>query len=114
MSRFTLLAVACLAFAPHAWAQAPAPAPAPAAASAPNCPKPDAFPGRLASDRQRAGWEKEVQAWQACMKQYIGELQAKADQAVKSANATVAESNAAIADYNNAVKAIQAQVEAAK
>ena len=118
MSRLTL-AIACLALAPHAWAQAPAPAAAPAAAPpaaapAAHCPKPDAHPGRLASDRQRAGWEKEVQTWQACMKKHIGEIQAKADQAVKTANAAVAESNAAISDYNNAVKAIQAQVEAAK
>jgi hypothetical protein len=105
------LVVATLALASSALAQTPAPAPA--AANASNCAKPDDHPGRLASDRQRAGWEKEVQAWQECMKKYVGEVQAKADQAVKVANAAVAESNAAVAEYNNTVKTIQAQVDAA-
>ena len=60
------------------------------------------------------GWNKEVQTWQECMKKYIGELQAKADAAVKSANAAVAESNGAIAAYNATVKELQAQADAAK
>jgi hypothetical protein len=108
------LVVATLALASSALAQTPAPAPAAASIDASNCPKPDDHPGRLASDRQRTGWEKEVQAWQECMKKYVGEVQAKADQAVKVANAAVAESNAVVAEYNNTVKTIQAQVDAAK
>jgi hypothetical protein len=103
------LVVATLALASSALAQTPAAA----AIDASNCPKPDDHPGRLASDRQRTGWEKEVQAWQECMKKYVGEVQAKADQAVKVANAAVAESNAVVAEYNNTVKTIQAQVDAA-
>ena len=60
------------------------------------------------------GWNKEVQAWQECMKKYIGDLQAKADAAVKTANAAVADSNNAIAAYNATVKEMQAQADAAK
>ena len=48
------------------------------------------------------------------MKKYIGEIQAKADAAVKTANAAVADSNAAIAAYNATVKDLQAQADAAK
>ena len=48
------------------------------------------------------------------MKKYIGDLQAKADAAVKSANVAVADSNSAIAAYNATVKDLQAQADAAK
>ncbi len=48
------------------------------------------------------------------MKKEIAEIQAKADAAVKVANAAVAESNAAINAYNAYVKELQAQTEAAK
>lgn len=108
MSRIIIAATACFVLAGSAWAQAPAPA------AAAKCTKPDPYPGRLASDRQRAGWDKEVQAWQTCMKEYVGKVQAKADEAVKAANAAVAESNAAVTEYNDTVKAIQAQVDASK
>jgi hypothetical protein len=108
MSRITLAAITCLVLAGSVFAQAPAPA------GAVKCTKPDPYPGRLASDRQRASWDKEVQAWQTCMKDYVGKVQARADEAVKAANAAVAESNAAVTEYNDTVKAIQAQVDAAK
>ena len=62
----------------------------------------------------RAAGNKEVQAWQTCMKDYVGKVQARADEAVKAANAAVAESNAAVTEYNDTVKAIQAQVDASK
>ena len=66
-----------------------------------NAAKPDPHPGRLASNQKmRQRWNKEVNGWQECMKKYIADLQAKADVAVKTANAAVAESNAAIAAYN--------------
>ena len=89
-------------------------APSAAAADASTCGKPDPHPGRLASNEKMRGWNKEVQTWQECMKKYIGELQAKADAAVKTANAAVADSNAAIAGYNATVKELQAQADAAK
>ena len=93
-----------------ALAQSPAPA---AAADTAQCTKPDPHPGRLASDQKLRGWNKEVSAWQDCMKKHIADIQAKADQAVKTANAAVAESNAAISAYNATVKDLQAQAEAA-
>ncbi|MFO1314623.1 MAG: hypothetical protein U1F58_03385 [Burkholderiales bacterium] len=93
--------------------------PAPAAAGAPAgvvaaCPKPDPHPGRLASDQRRRGWTKEVNEWQACMKKYIDELNAKADVAVKAANAANAEVSAAINFYNTSVKEYSEQAEAAR
>lgn len=115
MSRFILAALASVAFAGGTFAQTPPAAAAPPAApNASNCPKPDAHPGRLSSDRQRRGWDKEVQTWQDCMKKYVLEAQAKADEAVKLANAAVAVSNAAVNEYNETVKVIQAQIEAVK
>jgi hypothetical protein len=117
-----LAAAAAFAVASVAVAQTP-PAPAapaapaaaaPAGADASTCGKPDPHPGRLASNEKMRGWNKEVQTWQECMKKYIGDLQARADAAVKSANAAVAESNGAIASYNATVKELQAQADAAK
>lgn len=109
-------ALACLAAAPYAMAQSAAPAAAPAAApvDTSKCGKPDPHPGRMASTQKLKGWNNEVATWQECMKKHIGTLQAKADDAVKSANAAVADSNAAIASYNVTVKELQAQAEAAK
>lgn len=117
-------ALAALATASTAQTAAPAPAPAttpaPAAAStAPaaaekQCGKPDPHPGRLASNEKMRGWNKEINTWQTCMRAFIGELEAKADAAVKIANAAVADSNATIAAYNSVVKDLQAQAEAAK
>jgi hypothetical protein len=90
-----------------ALAQTPAPA-----ADASQCAKPDAHPGRLASTERIRGWNKDVNVWQECMKKYIAEVQAKADAAVKVANAAVADSNAAINAYNVTVKELQAQADA--
>jgi hypothetical protein len=92
-----------------ALAQSPAPA---ATADSSQCAKPDAHPGRLASNEKIRAWNKEVSVWQECMKKHIAEVQAKADAAVKSANAAVADSNAAINAYNATVKELQAQADA--
>ena len=86
-------------------AQTPAAAPAPAKAS--TCTKPDAFPGRLASDNAKRAWQKDVNTWQECMKKYVGDMQAEANNAVKAANA-------AIDEYNTAAREFQKQVDAAK
>jgi len=111
MTYVRLAAAAAMAvIASVAGAQTPAAAPA---ADASQCTKPDPHPGRLAPAEKMRGWNKEVQGWQECMKKYIGELQAKADVAVKSANAAVADSNNAIAAYNATVKEMQAQADAA-
>ena len=86
-------------------AQTPAAAPAPAKAAA--CPKPDAFPGRLASDNAKRAWQKDVNTWQECMKKYVGDMQTEANNAVKAANA-------AIDDFNTAAREFQKQIDAAK
>ena len=98
------------------------PAVAPAQTAAPvtlppefaKCEKPDPHPGRLASDQKRRQWGKEVIDWQTCVKKVIEAISAKADAAVKVANAAVAESIAALAAYNEATKEYQAQAEAAR
>lgn len=106
--------IAALVVAGSATAQTAAPAAGTASVTAAaSCPSPDKHPGRLASDQARKGWVKEVQAWTACMKKYVGEIQAQADEAVKVANAAVARSNAAVNDYNALVKDLQAQADAA-
>jgi len=114
--------VAALVFAlaaSTAFAQTPAAAPAAAAPAAPavdnsKCDKPDQHPGKFASPEKMRSWNKEVAAWQDCMKKYISDLQGKADVAVKGANSAVADSNAAIAAYNATVKELQAQADAVK
>jgi len=107
----TLAAFVLAAAAATPWAQTPAPT---ASADTSKCAKPDPHPGRLASNEKLRGWNKEVNAWQECMKKHIAELQAKADEAVKVANGAVADSNGAIAAYNAKVKELQAQAEAAR
>ena len=113
MKRMPSMALVALLAAGVAGAQSAAPAAAPAAAApvtaGANCPKPDAHPGRLASDNQRRGWGKEVSTWETCMKKHIAEIQIKADEAVKLANAAVARSNAAVNEYNAIAKDLQAQ-----
>jgi hypothetical protein len=104
--RIVFLAVMLLSGA--SVAQSPAAAPA----SGSNCGKPEPHPGRLSSDMRRKQWNKELQTWQDCMKKYVTDVQARADKAVKEANAVVAESNAAVAEYNAAVKEVQAQIDA--
>jgi len=88
-------------------AQSPAPT-----ADTSQCARPDAHPGRLASTQRITAWNKEVNVWQECMKKYIADVQAKADAAVKVANAAVADSNAAVTAYNTTVKELQAQADA--
>ena len=108
-----LMIFAALLSSSAAFAQTAAPAAATGAASSASCPKPDAHPGRLASDNQRKGWGKEVNAWIACQKKIVADIQSQADEAVKTANAAVARSNAAVNEYNAAVNDLQAQSDAA-
>ena len=103
VSRILVASLFASAAAGAAFAQSPAAA---------QCAKPDAHPGRLASNQKLTGWNKEVQTWQECMKKYIAEVQARADDAVKAANSKVAESNAAVNAYNATVKELQAQADA--
>ena len=121
MSLRIVAAVAFAATASVVVAQTPAPtppppaaAPAAAAVDTSSCGKPDSHPGRLASNEKMRGWNKEIATWQECMKKHIGDLQTKADSAVKAANAAVVDSNNAIAAYNAQIKELQAQAEAAK
>ncbi len=107
MSAFRTLVALAFALAAVSMASAQTPA-------APKCEKPDPHPGRLASQEKMRGWNKEIGAWQECMKKIIAEVQAKADVAVKAANAAVAESNAAVKEYNESVKEFQAQADAAR
>ncbi len=79
-------------------AQTPAPAPS---VTKPACSKPEAFPGRLASDNQKKTWQKDVMTWQDCVKAYVKEQQALADAHLKAANNAVDEFNAATKEFND-------------
>ena len=79
-----------------AWAQAPA-APAPATVKNP-CTKPDEYPGgRVGTDTQRKQWQKTMDAYGTCIKQFIEQQRAITESATKSANDAVAEYNAVAA-----------------
>jgi hypothetical protein len=111
---FSLALAQTQATAPAASPAPAAPATAAQAVDTSTCGKPDQHPGRLASNEKMRAWNKEITAWQECQKKHIADLQAKADAAVKSANAAVLDSNNAIAAYNATVKELQAQADAAK
>ena len=82
-------------------------APSDAAVAKHNCPKPDEFPGTLATDRQRQTWQKEYTAYSDCMKKFIGEQKALAEPYLKAYNA-------AIDEYNATIKVFNEQIEKAK
>jgi len=96
----SLLAVGSAVISGGNNAQAPAPIPA-----KPACSKPEAFPGRLASDAQRKTWQKDVTTWQDCVKAYVKEQQALADVYLKAANSAVDEYNAATKEFNDQTQA---------
>ena len=110
-----LLPVLFLAVATVASAQQ---APAPAAAAAPpvinpaaaahKCPKPDDYPGRLASDTQRRNWTRNANGFLDCLKKYIGEQQAAYNAMVEKAKPHLEAANASIDEYNKAVAAFKA------
>ena len=64
--------------------------------------KPEAHPGRLASDVRKKQWFRDVNAWKDCTGVYISELQARA-------NAAIAAANKAVEDFNRAAKEFQEQ-----
>ncbi len=80
-------------------AQTPAPAPAPSVTKS-SCNKPEAFPGRAASETQKQTWLKDVTTWQGCVRAYVKEQQTLADAYSKAANTAVEEFNAAIKEFN--------------
>jgi len=85
-------------------AQTPAPS-----ATKPACSKPDAFPGRLASDTQKKTWQKDVMTWQDCVKAYVKDQQALADAHLKAANTAIDEYNAATKEFNDQAQAAAAR-----
>ena len=72
-----------------------------------NCAKPGDFPGNLASDTQRRGWQKEYVAYTDCLKKFINDQKAIAEPYVKAYNAAVDE-------YNESVKTFNEQIEKAR
>jgi hypothetical protein len=93
-----------------AQATAPAAAPAPAAAAAPpppKCNKPDHYMGNLSTDRYKKTWQKDVQAWGDCMKQYVADLQAQINDLQARTDALIKPANAAIKEYNTGMKEFQ-------
>ena len=83
-------------------AQTPAPAPS---VAKPACTKPEAFPGRLASDNQKKTWQKDVVTWQDCVKAYVKDQQGLADLHLKAANTAIDEYNAATKEFNDQAQA---------
>jgi len=104
-----LLAAAALVVATaHAQTPAAAPAAGDANVAKPNCTKPgDVLSPMTSSDQQRRTWQKDYEAWGACMKKFISDQRALAEPFNKA-------SNAAIDDYNNTVKLYNDQIEKAK
>lgn len=101
MSLFRALVVPLLALvlafaAGASRAQTPAPS-----VTKPACSKPEAFPGRLASDTQRKTWQKDVMTWQDCVKAYVKDQQALADAHLKAANTAIDDYNAATKEFND-------------
>ena len=74
--------------------------------SKPACKRPE-FPGKMASDNQKRGFNKDIETFAECIKQYVADQQKQADSHIKAAN------QAAI-DYNTTVKELQAEIDAAK
>ena len=72
----------------------------------PGCKRPE-FPGRLASDLQKRAFNKDIEGYAECIKQYVAEQQKQADAHIKAANQ-------AAVDYNSTVKELQAEIDAAK
>jgi hypothetical protein len=104
----TLLTAALLVInADDTSAQGPAAAPATPVVIPPiKCVKPE-YPGKLASDRRFAEFNKELTAYGACVKQYV-------DATNLIVNAAAAAVNAAIDDYQKFNADIKAKDEAAK
>jgi hypothetical protein len=100
-----LVALAAAAAVGIAAAQSPAPAPASAAPRS-ACVKPDAHPGRLASDNRKKQWFNDANAWRDCMKIHVAALQAQA-------NTAIAAANQAVEDFNRTSRELQEQSDAA-
>ncbi|MBS0319956.1 MAG: hypothetical protein JSR18_05395 [Proteobacteria bacterium] len=87
----------CIAsLATPAFAADAAPAASAAAATKNPCDKPDPFPGKLASDRQKTTWQKSLDAYGVCIKKFSDEQRAIAESAIKAGNDAVAEYNAVV------------------
>ena len=71
------------------------------------CPKPDEFPGRLATERVRVAWSKTIDAYGECIKKYAEDARALSAAAVSAGNKAVDE-------YNKLALELKAQNEAAK
>jgi hypothetical protein len=104
----SLAALSFAAFAGSSIAQQAAPAAAPAALAAPvpkhNCAKPGEYPGNLASDRVKQGWQKDYVGYVDCLKKFIDEQQALAEPHVKASNAAITEYNAGVKAYNDQIQ----------
>jgi hypothetical protein len=71
------------------------------------CPKPDEFPGRLATERVRVAWSKTIDAYGECIKKYSVETREIAEAAIKAGNEAVDE-------YNKIVTKAKEEVEKSK
>jgi len=97
------LTVALVGFAGAALAQKPGDVPPH------NCGAKPEYPGRLVmtSDMRRRSFDREVQKYTDCIKQYVEDRK-------KAANDNMAAGNAAIEEYNAAIKKLKADEEAAR
>jgi hypothetical protein len=69
------------------------------------CPKPEDFPGRLATDRAKGAWKDTVSAYQDCIKKFVDNQKALADMHTKAANAAVEEHNVVVKKAKDEVDA---------
>lgn len=91
----------CAMVALPAWAQSTA---APAAAAKNPCAKPGEYPGKLASDNQRRGWQKSMDEYGNCVKKYAADQRSIVDSAMKAGNDAVEEYNGVVTRAKEAME----------
>ena len=79
-----------------------------------SCAHPGDHPGRLASDRQKSGWEKEAVAFLECLKKFIAAQEAAAKPYNDAARAHIDAGNAAVEEYNKSAKNFKEQQDKAR
>jgi len=92
-----------------AFTQVPMPPP-----PAHSCTHPGDHPGRLASDRQKSGWEKEAVAFLECLKQLVAAQEAAAKPYTDAARVHIDAGNAAVEEYNKSAKSFKEQQDNAR
>lgn len=74
-----------------------------------SCAHPGDHPGRLASDRQKSGWEKEAVAFLECLKKFVAAQEAAAKPNSNAARVHIDPGNAAVEEYDKSARSFEEQ-----